>query len=135
MTDQFLNDQLKLLMRAIEGNEDARARQIAEHIAAEGVQEGDLGKSGPGYILASMFTRAALSARRNGRPGEAAHLVERRARLCTREEVEDATLVMMFELGVRAGWLPADDYDRVDNYLADLTGPVREKWKTVQRKD
>lgn len=134
MSDEFMNDHVAQLMRAIERNDDDQARKLAEHIAAEGLGEGELGQSGPGYVLASMFTRAALSAKRNGRPGEAAHLIERRDRLCTTGEIEDATLVMMFGIGVDHGWLPADHYDRVEHYVRGLTGPKAEQWKTVERR-
>jgi hypothetical protein len=135
MTDPFVNAKVKALMEAIDRNDDEAARKAAEYLAAEGFAEGDLGQSGPGYALAAAFSKAALFAKFSGRPGEAAHLIERRDRLCKPQEVQDATLVIMFELGVRNGWLPADDYDRVDNYLGDLTGhPAQEKWKTVQRR-
>lgn len=135
MTGPFLNDQLADLMRAIDSNNDERARQAAQRLVAEGFEEGGLGSNGPGYVLAAAFTRAALSAKTKGRPGEAEHLIERRDRLCTPEEIHTSTLGVMFELGVRNGWLPAQDYDRVADYFGDLTGPQGERWDRVERRD
>jgi hypothetical protein len=135
MTDPFMNDRVKALMEAIDSDDDERARQVCDHLVAEGYDGFGLGPTGSGWLLAAAFTRAALSARSKGQPDRATDLIKRRDRLCTLDDVHTSTLGVMFELGVRHGWLPAPDYDRVAAYFGDITGPQRERWDQVERRD
>ncbi|WP_040133678.1 hypothetical protein [Amycolatopsis japonica] len=101
--------------------------KIVDHIAAEGDQDRE-------FVLALALFRHQLFAIEAGDESTMKAFGELMQARFSPEILDQVMMFSMLTAGLRQGWLPADDYDKLSAYLADKDAGLHAQLDKVERR-
>lgn len=126
--DTYVTDQGHALRDALAARDLDRAARIADHVVAEAGVSRD-------HLLATVLMALAVRATEVGDHAGANEYHRLAADQCSPEAIRTAIAGALLAAGSKAGWLPAEQHDRLAELIEGMDGYAAKLFARIDRRD